>query len=121
MYLQYQQQLQRYNESEEWLDAMTSYVEENFEIVYDFFETNIPKAKVMKSDSSFLAWIDVREVFRNEEESKEFFRHANLTMVVGSYFVKDGDGFIRINVGCPRETLNEALNRIKKTYISMYC
>nr|SUY83217.1 aminotransferas [Clostridioides difficile] len=36
------------------------------------FETNIPKAKVMKSDSSFLAWIDVREVFRNEEESKEF-------------------------------------------------
>ena len=110
-----------YNESEEWLDAMTSYVEENFEIVYDFFETNIPKAKVMKSDSSFLAWIDVREVFRNEEESKEFFRHANLTMVVGSYFVKDGDGFIRINVGCPRETLNEALNRIKKTYISMYC
>ncbi|MDU3369293.1 MAG: hypothetical protein E7F12_15510 [Clostridioides difficile] len=100
---------------------MTSYVEENFEIVYDFFETNIPKAKVMKSDSSFLAWIDVREVFRNEEESKEFFRHANLTMVVGSYFVKDGDGFIRINVGCPRETLNEALNRIKKTYISMYC
>lgn len=37
-------------------------------------------------------------------------------MVVGSYFVKDGDGFIRINVGCPRETLNEALNRIKNVY-----
>lgn len=36
-------------------------------------------------------------------------------MVVGSYFVKDGDGFIRIN-GCPRETLNEALNRIKNVY-----
>ncbi len=37
-------------------------------------------------------------------------------MVVGSYFVKDGDGFIRINVGCPRETLKEALNRIKNVY-----
>lgn len=103
-----------YNESERWLDEMTNYVEKNFEIVYDFFETHIPKARVMKSDSSFLAWVDVREVFENEEESKSFFRHANLTMVVGSYFVKDGEGFIRINVGCPKETLNEALNRIKK-------
>lgn len=110
-----------YNESEKWLDEMTNYVENNFEIVYDFFERHIPKAKVMKSDSSFLAWIDVREVFENEEEAKEFFRHANLTMVVGSYFVKDGDGFIRLNIGCPKETLIEALNRIKKTYISMYC
>ena len=69
----------------------------------------------------FLAWIDVREVFNDEEESKEFFRNANLTMVVGSYFVKDGEGFIRLNIGCPKETLNEALSRIKETYKSMYC
>ena len=110
-----------YNESEEWLDEMTSYVESNFETVYDFFEKYMPKAKVMKSDSSFLAWIDVREVFKDEEESKEFFKNANLTMVVGSYFVKDGEGFIRLNIGCPKETLNEALSRIKKTYESMYC
>lgn len=110
-----------YNESEEWLDVMISYVEENFEIVYDFFEINILKVKVMKLDFFFLVWIDVREVFRNEEEFKEFFRYVNLIMVVGSYFVKDGDGFICINVGCFREILNEVLNRIKKMYISMYC
>ena len=110
-----------YNESEQWLDDMTDYVESNFEIVYDFFEKYMPKAKVMKSDSSFLAWIDVREVFNDEEESKEFFRNANLTMVIGSYFVKDGEGFIRLNIGCPKETLNEALSRIKETYKSMYC
>lgn len=41
-------------------------------------------------------------------------------MVVGSYFVKDGEGFIRLNIGCPRATLNEALNRIKETYKKLY-
>ena len=109
-----------YNDSEEWLDEMTKYVEGNFEIVYDFFEKNIPKAKVMKSDSSFLAWIDVRELFEDEEEANKFFKAAKVTMVVGSYFVKDGEGFIRLNIGCPRATLNEALNRIKETYKKLY-
>ena len=109
-----------YNDSEEWLDEMTKYVEGNFEIVYDFFERNIPNAKVMKSDSSFLAWIDVRELFEDEEEANEFFKTAKVTMVVGSYFVKDGEGFIRLNIGCPRATLNEALKRIKDTYKKLY-
>ncbi|WP_300279117.1 MalY/PatB family protein [Peptacetobacter sp.] len=109
-----------YNESEEWLDQMTSYVEENFKLVSKFFEENIPKAKVMDSESSFLAWIDVREIFDNEEEMKKFFIKANLTMVVGSYFVQDGEGFVRINIGCPRSVLEEALSRIKKTYEEIY-
>ena len=110
-----------YNDSEEWLDQMTAYVAENFEIVYDFFEKNMPKAKVMKSESSFLAWIDVRDIFANEDEMKDFFIKANLTMVVGSYFVRDGEGFVRINIGCPKATLNEALNRIKNTYEELFC
>ena len=110
-----------YNDSEEWLDEMTEYVEGNFEIVYDFFNKHIPKAKVMKSDSSFLAWIDAREIFEDEDETKQFFKLAKVTMVVGSYFVQDGEGFIRLNIGCPRSTLNESLNRIKETYKSIYC
>lgn len=104
-----------YNESEKWLDSMVAYVQSNFDIVYKFFEENMPKAKVMKSESSFLVWIDVKDVFSSEEETKAFFNKANLTMVIGSYFVKDGDGFIRLNIGCPKKTLNEALNRIKQT------
>ncbi|RDY25325.1 pyridoxal phosphate-dependent aminotransferase [Romboutsia weinsteinii] len=110
-----------YDHGEEWLDEMGEYVYGNFEIVYDFFRNNIPEAKVMESDSSFLAWIDVRGLFKNEDEAKSFFKAANVTMVVGSYFVQDGEGFIRLNIGCPRNTLNEALNRIKHTYETLYC
>lgn len=105
-----------YNESEDWLDGMTEYISENFEMVYKFFERNIPEARAMKSDSSFLAWIYVKELFKNEDEAKKFFKYANVTMVVGSYFVQDGEGFIRLNIGCPRRTLQEALNRLKEMY-----
>lgn len=105
-----------YNESEEWLDQLSEYIKENFEIVYDWFEKNMPNAKVMKSDSSFLAWIDMRDVFEDEEEMKQFFIKANLSMVVGSYFVKDGDGWVRLNIGTQKAILEEALRRMEVTY-----
>ncbi len=104
-----------YNESEEWLDELTEYIGENFEIVYAWFKKNMPEAKVMKSDSSFLAWIDMRNVFKNEEEMKQFFIQANLSMVVGSYFVKDGEGWVRLNIGTQKTILKEALQRLENT------
>lgn len=106
-----------YNESEAWLDGMIDYVEENMQIVYDFFE-KIPEAKVMPSESSFLAWIDVRDWFKDETEMVAFFTKANLTMVVGSYFVQDGEGFVRLSIGMPRELLLEALGRIEEIYVA---
>lgn len=102
-----------YNESEEWLDDVTKYVENNFNILYDWFEKNLPSAKVMKADSSFLAWINIENVFKNEEELKEFFKKANISMVVGSYFVKDGEGWVRLNIGTQKEILLKALNRME--------
>ena len=95
---------------------MIDYVAENMQIVYDFF-AEIPEAKVMPAESSFLAWIDVRDWFKDETDMQEFFRRANLTMVVGSYFVQDGEGFVRLSIGMPRELLLEALGRIKKEYV----
>ncbi len=104
-----------YNDSEEWLDQLTEYIGENFQIIYDWFEKHMPSAKVMKSDSSFLAWIDVHEVFKDEEEMRDFFVQANLTMVVGSYFVQDGYGWVRLNIGCQKSVLHEALSRMEQT------
>ena len=103
-----------YNGGEQWLDECTQYVGENFEIVYKWFEKNMPKAKVMKSDSSFLAWINIENVFKDEKELKAFFDKANISMVVGSYFVNDGEGFVRLNIGTPKKILKEALNRMEE-------
>ena len=70
----------------------------------------------MKSDSSFLAWIDMRDIFKNEEEMQSFFIKANVSMVVGSYFVKDGYGWVRLNIGTQKSILQEALRRIGDTW-----
>lgn len=102
-----------YNDSEEWLDEVTEYIHENFEMLYAWLAVHLPKAHIMKADSSFLAWINVKDVFKDEQQMKQFFIAANLTMVVGSYFVQDGDGWVRLNVGCPRPILKEALNRME--------
>lgn len=104
-----------YEESEDWLDQITDYIHKNFDIVYQWFEKNFSKAKVMKADSSFLVWIDMRDVFVDENEMKDFFKKAEISTVVGSYFVKDGTGWVRLNLGCPKKILNEALRRIGDT------
>lgn len=99
--------------SEEWLEEMTEYVKGNFGILYKWFEKNMPKAKVMKADSSFLAWINIEKVFKNEFELKQFFDKANISMVVGSYFVQDGEGWVRLNIGTSRDILLNALERME--------
>ena len=105
-----------YNDSEEWLDQLTAYIAENFTIVYDWFEQHMPQASVMRSDSSFLAWIDMRSVFADEDEMRAFFIKANVSMVVGSYFVQDGYGWVRLNIGTQKSILQEALRRIAETW-----
>lgn len=102
-----------YNESEQWLDELTEYIKGNFDMFYEFMARVFPKAKVMRADSAFLAWIDMRDEFKSENEIREFFTQANITAVYGSYFVQDGDGYVRLNLGCQRSILKEALTRIE--------
>nr|WP_154608080.1 aminotransferase class I/II-fold pyridoxal phosphate-dependent enzyme [Streptococcus sp. zg-70] len=106
-----------YTHCEAWLDEWTAYIKENMNLLHHCFE-DIPEAIIMPAESSFLAWIDVHQLFHNEEEMTAFFKEANLTMVPGSYFVQDGEGFVRICVGLPRDTWLTVLERIKKTYLN---
>lgn len=105
-----------YNDSEVWLDEMVSYIQANFVYLKSKIEEILPGAKVMENDSSFLAWIDVKDVFDNEKEMNEFFIKADVSMVVGSYFVQDGIGWVRLNFGTSRAILEEACLRIEQTY-----
>lgn len=105
-----------YQHGEQWLDELTAYMRDNFEILYDFIEKYLPKIKVMKADSSFLAWLDVSELFKDEVEMTDFFTQARLTTVPGSYFVQNGNGFVRLNIAIPKNLLQEVLNRMKGVY-----
>lgn len=107
-----------YRYEHEWLEEMVTYIEENHNYVEDFIQKNLPKFKLMKAESSFLAWIYVGDYFETEEEISKFFQRANLTVVLGSYFVSNAEGFVRLNIGMQRYKVEEAFNRIKKMYDS---
>lgn len=105
-----------YNECDEWLRKMVAYVEENHRYLCKYIERELPLFKVMKPESSFLSWINVAALLKTDEQKDLFFKNCHISVVKGSYFVKDGNKFIRLSIGMPRKVLAEALFRMKKEY-----
>ncbi len=104
-----------YKYGEEWLEEALDYIESNVDYVMDFLKNELPSVKAYRPEATFLMWLDFREVAKTEEELENIVLHkAKLLMDVGSHFGKTGDRFYRLNVGCTRKTLEEAMNRLKK-------
>ncbi|GAA0715188.1 pyridoxal phosphate-dependent aminotransferase [Paraclostridium ghonii] len=103
-----------YNKGEIWLEELLDYIENNYEYVVDFINENIPKIKVIKQEGTFLTWLDCRELGLSDDELEKFFIYkAKLVLSNGVSFGKGGNGFMRMNIGCPLSTVKEALSRLK--------
>ena len=104
-----------YLHGENWMRQMLSYVEENILFVRDYLQKNIPSIKAIIPEASFLIWLDCRELNLKQSELVSLFvNKARLALNDGATFGAEGEGFMRLNVGCPRTTLREALNSLKK-------
>ncbi|MCI6859087.1 MAG: pyridoxal phosphate-dependent aminotransferase [Eubacterium sp.] len=104
-----------YEGGEEWLRAVKEYIWNNFLFLNEYIETNIPQIHVMKPEGTYLVWLDFRELGLSEEQKQEcIINKAHLWFDTGSMFGKEGEGFERINIACPRKTLKEALTRLKE-------
>lgn len=105
-------------EGEEWLNQMLSYVKENIKVVEDFMAKNCPKIKPMKTEASFLVFLDNRELgFETTEQLMDFYLNkAGIFLNEGSMFGHDGKMFMRLNTALPRKELIEALEMIKTAY-----
>jgi cystathionine beta-lyase len=106
-----------YTHGDEWLEQMLSYLWENYLLLEDFFETNLPKVKVMKPEATYLIWLDFTAYgMKNKELSDFATEKAKVGLNDGGRFGTGGDGWLRINIGCPRNTLVEALERLEKAF-----
>lgn len=104
-----------YTYGAEWLQQMRSYVIENVNFVDEYLKKNIPQIKVYRPQASFLVWLDCRELkFAQPELVQLFEDKAGLALNDGTMFGKEGEGFMRLNIGCPRSILNQALESLKK-------
>ncbi|MCI7286048.1 PatB family C-S lyase [Parabacteroides sp. AGMB00274] len=104
-----------YTYGAEWLQQMRSYVIENVNFVDEYLKKNIPQIKVYRPQASFLVWLDCRELKLTQSELVQLFEDkAGLALNDGTMFGKEGEGFMRLNIGCPRSILNQALESLKK-------
>lgn len=98
-----------------WLDALRDYVWENKRLVRDFCERELPGIKAPVSDATYLVWADVSARTDNVKDFTNRLRsETGLWLAAGSSYGQSGEGFVRINLACPRVTVEDALERLRK-------
>ncbi len=119
-----------FSQGEEWRRQMLSYIEGNILYVEQFLKENIPAIRAIRPEASFLVWLDCRALHLNHDQLQDFFiNHARLALNDGEIFDtasnpyaplhnahSAGRGFMRLNVGCPRSILEQAMSQLLKAY-----
>lgn len=102
-----------YTEGRDWMEQMLAYVEQNVEFVIDYCRWEIPGIKPLRPQASFLVWLDCRGLGLKPETLVDLFiNKAGLALNDGAMFGPGGEGFMRLNVGTPREVLTRALEKM---------
>ena len=103
-----------YKYGDEWLDSLMEYINGNLEFLLNYVKENIPKAKVMVPDATYLVWIDFSDYKIDSRTLHKTLKYeGKIWLDEGYLFGKAGEGFERINIACPRKILEEGLKRIK--------
>ncbi len=103
-----------FNESEDWLLEVRNYLYENKCRVREFIKNELPQIKVVPSDATYLLWLDCHEIADEAEAIAEQLHKHGLYLTDGAHYGESGKAFLRMNVACPRSTLEEGLKRLKK-------
>ena len=110
-----------YNEGEEWLDELNQYLYENYQAVKEFFNTELPQVRVTRLEGTYLVWLDILPFELSSDEAYEKLMNDGKVFVNSGtmYGRKAGQGYLRLNIACPRKTLMQGLIRIARV-LSQY-
>ncbi len=102
-----------FTQGDEWRRAMLSYVQDNIDYVIDYCREHLPAIRPLRPQASFLVWLDCRSLGLDHDALIDLFvNKARLALNDGEMFGPGGQGFMRLNIGCPRAILTEALTRL---------
>ncbi|TAJ12429.1 putative C-S lyase [Marinilabiliaceae bacterium JC017] len=102
-----------YNEGEDWLGELISYLEANARFVVDFINENMPEVKVKLPHATFLTWLDFRSWGWSQKDLVAFLvNKAGVGLNDGVSFGVEGEGFMRMNIASPRSVIKKALEQI---------
>jgi cystathionine beta-lyase len=103
-----------YADGDKWVDEMMAYVKGNFDLLENFFKTELPVLSLTKPEATFLAWIDFSKTgLSNKKIRTKLVEEAGLGLSPGTVFGDGGSGFMRMNLGCPQSVVTEALEKLK--------
>jgi cystathionine beta-lyase len=103
----------------EWLEQLIDYIEGNVDFLDSYLKSKIPFIKMIKPEGTYLAWLDCRGLGMDQNTLKRFMANeAHVGLNNGTAFGECGEGFMRINLGCPRSILKQALERISVLFVS---
>lgn len=105
-----------YTHGEEWLSQLIQYLQGNYTFLEQFFNDHLPEVKVMRPEATYLIWLDFSAFRLTDEVLNQKLIDNGIGLNRGVQFGKQGSGYMRINIGCPRSILEEALIRIENTF-----
>lgn len=104
-----------YNRGEDWLEELKHYLSVNYNYLRAYFDEYLPEFPVVMLEGTYLVWVDCRGVGLSSREITDILQEKEKVRVnPGSLYGEAGEGFIRLNIACPREKLIEGLNRLKR-------
>ncbi|MGI5899470.1 MAG: MalY/PatB family protein [Christensenellales bacterium] len=106
-----------YEKGGEWLGQLNAYLAQNIDFVKGFLEENLPKVRMVDAQGTYLLWLDFSAYGLPQKELDRKITHeAKLWLNSGTLFGSEGEGFQRINIACPKEILQIALERLQRVF-----
>ena len=105
------------NQGDEWLEQLLQYVQGNVDYVSDFLTKKLPKVKFFKPQATYMMWLDFNGYGLSEEVMwQKMTQEAQLGFNRGKEFGVEGSNFFRVNLACPRSTVEEAMRRLETVF-----
>ncbi len=105
--------LAAYQHGQPWLKRLLRYLEANRDLVCDWVRDRRPGIEVAKPEGTYLTWLDCREAGIPGNAQEFFLQRARVALNDGPDYGRGGEGFLRLNFGCPRSMLVEALTKME--------
>lgn len=107
-----------YRGGETWLEALRIYLRDTRDAVESYLTDHLPEIKVIPAEGTYLLWLDCRAMNLTDADLKHFFIHqAGVGLNPGVQFGSEGSGFMRLNIGAPRQTVLRVLEKIRLAYV----
>jgi cystathionine beta-lyase len=106
--------LAAYRDGQPWLDEVLAYLQANLDLLEEYVKTHLPGVSMCRPEATYLAWLSCHQAGIPGNPYEFFLKEARVAMNDGERYGQGGEGFVRLNFGCPRSRLMEGLDRMRE-------